>query len=601
MVYFGALIIIVTGLLLLPISTSDIIFTNFPVAFFTAVSALSTCGIPVVNTGEYWSTFGQVVILFSIQFGGLGVMTFASMVALGASRRLKVSQRMLTANELGTTKLSEVKGVLTVVLGTSIIAEVLTFVLLLPDLFRVNHGNMGRTLWQALFYAVSAYNNTGFTPDATDLHVNRWGVGLPILISAFIGTLGFPVVLNLVQCARRHLSPKRWTLHTKLTLVTTAVLVATSLAWFLLVEWGNTGLFPADGPGMKMRRAMSAAVSPPHPDDRRVRDHGLLCAGYGRCDDADVHHRLRVRGRRVRGLHGLLVGRLFGGCGKRRQSGQPVYSVRRDDCRTTWPVDHRLLHQQTDGSRTYSLSAGKHYRWLIGHSIGTQKSGIERTIIMAAKPSGNKSVLVIGLGRFGGSVAATLDQMGQDVLAVDKNPELVARWSAHLPTIQADMTDVLAIEQIDASQFDTAVVAIGDSIEASVIITGNLLDAGVSDLWAKSVSQEHARILQRIGARHIINAETDAGKRVGHLVAGNYLDYIEIDGPYTVVKIHTPLYAVGRSIEDVQVHDKYGVTVVGLKASGKEFQYGSKELVMHRNDELILMGKQDQIDHFIQG
>ena len=66
---------------------------------------------------------------------------------------------------------------LTVVLGTSIIAEVLTFVLLLPDLFRVNHGNMGRTLWQALFYAVSAYNNTGFTPDATGLHVNRWGVG----------------------------------------------------------------------------------------------------------------------------------------------------------------------------------------------------------------------------------------------------------------------------------------------------------------------------------------------------------------------------------------------------------------------------------------
>lgn len=262
MMYFGALIIIVTGLLLLPISTSDIIFTNFPIAFFTAVSALSTCGIPVVNTGEYWSMFGQVVVLFSIQFGGLGVMTFASMVALGASRRLKVSQRMLTANELGTTKLSEVKGVLTVVLGTSIIAEVLTFVLLLPDLFRVNHGNMGRTLWQALFYAVSAYNNTGFTPDATGLHVNRWGVGLPILISAFIGTLGFPVVLNLVQCARRRLSPKRWTLHTKLTLVTTAVLVATSLAWFLLVEWSNTGLFPADDPGMKMRRAMSAAVMP---------------------------------------------------------------------------------------------------------------------------------------------------------------------------------------------------------------------------------------------------------------------------------------------------------------------------------------------------
>lgn len=139
------------------------------------------------------------------------------------------------------------------------------------------------------------------------------------------------------------------------------------------------------------------------------------------------------------------------------------------------------------------------------------------------------------------------------------------------------------------------------SVEASVTITGNLLDAGISDLWAKSVSQKHARILQRIGAHHIINAETDAGKRVGHLAAGNYLDYIEIDGPYNVVKIHTPLYAVGRNIEDVQVHDKYGVTVVGIKAPGKEFQYGSKELIMHRNDELIIMGKQDQIDKFLRG
>ena len=107
----------------------DIIFTNFLIAFFTAVSALSTCGIPVVNTGEYWSMFGQVVVLFSIQFGGLGVMTFASMVALWRFPQTPRSpQRMLTANELGTTKLSEVKGVLTVVLGTSIIAEVLTFV-----------------------------------------------------------------------------------------------------------------------------------------------------------------------------------------------------------------------------------------------------------------------------------------------------------------------------------------------------------------------------------------------------------------------------------------------------------------------------------------
>ena len=157
----------------------------------------------------------------------------------------------------------------------------------------------------------------------------------------------------------------------------------------------------------------------------------------------------------------------------------------------------------------------------------------------------NRSILVVGLGRFGSSVATTLDSMGQDVLAVDKDPELVNRWSAQVPTVQADMTDVLAVEQLNASDSDTAVVAIGDSVEASVITAGNLLDAGISDIWAKSVSKEHARILQRIGARHIINAETDAGKRVGHPVSGNYLDYIEIEGSHTVVK-HPHAFARGR-------------------------------------------------------
>ena len=195
-----------------------------------------------------------------------------------------------------------------------------------------------------------------------------------------------------------------------------------------------------------------------------------------------------------------------------------------------------------------------------------------------------RSVLVVGLGRFGSSVATTLDMMGQDVLAVDKDGELVNRWSSQIPTVQADMTDV----------------AIGDSVEASVITAGNLLDAGISDIWAKSVSKEHARILQRIGARHIINAETDAGKRVGHLVSGNYLDYIELEGAYNVVKIHTPAHVVGYTIEDARVHERFGITVVGIKSPGKEFEYGSKELIMHRNDELIIMGKQNQIDRFLR-
>lgn len=214
---------------------------------------------------------------------------------------------------------------------------------------------------------------------------------------------------------------------------------------------------------------------------------------------------------------------------------------------------------------------------------------------------GRRSVLVVGLGRFGTAVATTLDRMGQDVLAVDRNAELVSRWSSILPTVQADLTDVMAVEQIGVADFNTAVVAIGDSVEASVLVTGNLLDAGIGEIWAKSVSIQHARILQRIGATHVINAETDAGKRIGHLISGNYLDYIEIDGPHTVVKIHTPAHLVGYSLAEAKVHERYGVTVVAIKAPNRDLEYGSKDLVMHRNDELILMGTQDQIERLIHG
>ena len=218
---------------------------------------------------------------------------------------------------------------------------------------------------------------------------------------------------------------------------------------------------------------------------------------------------------------------------------------------------------------------------------------------MAAR--NGRSVLVVGLGRFGSSVATMLDDLNIDVLAVDRNPETVARWSNTLPTLEADMTDPLAAEQVDAGSFDSAVVAIGDSVEASVLVTGNLLDAGISDVWAKSVSQQHARILQRIGANHVINAETDAGRRVGHLITTHYLDYIEIEGPYSVVKIRVPRQVRGKTIAEAQVHERYGVTVVGLKAPGKEFKHGSSEAVLEPTAELVVLGTQDQIDHFIQG
>lgn len=260
--YFGVLIVLVTPLLMTPLASHEKQPTSIPIAFFTAVSALSTCGIPVVNTTTHWTFFGQAVILLSVQIGGVGVMTFASLIALAANRHMRASQRLLTASELGTTKLGELRGVLRVVVATALAIESITFVALFPGLLHINHGRIGNTLWEALFYAVSSYNNAGFTPDGAGLHVNSWAVGLPIMLSAFCGTLGFPVLMNLMRAAHGRIPPRKWTLHTKITLLTTFSLLATSLVWFLLVEWRNPYLFRNADFESRLRGALSAAVMP---------------------------------------------------------------------------------------------------------------------------------------------------------------------------------------------------------------------------------------------------------------------------------------------------------------------------------------------------
>lgn len=261
-IYFLLLVALSTSLLLLPVSSHEEEPTSFSTAFFTAVSALSTCGISIVNATTHWTAFGQVVLLVSVQMGGLGVMTFASLIALAANHHMKATQRLLTANELGTTKLNEIRGVLTVVITTTFIIESVTFLALFPGLYGINRGNVRHTAREALFFAVMSYNNAGFTPDGAGLHVNNWAVGMPIMASAFCGTLGFPVLLNLMRCVRHRTPPRRWSLHTKITLVTTFSLVLLSLAWFLLVEWDNPFLFKGADVETRLRYGVVAAVMP---------------------------------------------------------------------------------------------------------------------------------------------------------------------------------------------------------------------------------------------------------------------------------------------------------------------------------------------------
>ena len=214
------------------------------------------------------------------------------------------------------------------------------------------------------------------------------------------------------------------------------------------------------------------------------------------------------------------------------------------------------------------------------------------------RPGKDAGVLVIGLGRFGSAIASTLDSLGQDVLAVEREPELIAQWSGRIPLVEADATNPEALEQLGARDFPVAVVGVGSYLEASVLITGNLVDLNTPQIWAKAISNEHARILQRIGAHHVVLPEADAGARVAHLVSGKMLDYIEVEDGFTIVKMRPPRETQGFTIAQTKIRERYGVTVVGVKSPGQDFVYAEPDTRISPDDLLVVSGHADLLERF---
>lgn len=216
-----------------------------------------------------------------------------------------------------------------------------------------------------------------------------------------------------------------------------------------------------------------------------------------------------------------------------------------------------------------------------------------------ARPRGNGGALVVGLGRFGAALALTLEDLGTNVLAMDTNPDLVQEFSGRLThVVQADGTQMDALAQVGAADFGVAVVGVGTSLEASVLITANLVDLGKPVIWAKAISTAHGKILERIGAHHVVYPEYDAGQRVAHLVSGKMLDYIEMEDGFTIVKMRPPRELHGFTIAQAQVRKRYGVTILGVKAPGVPFQYTADDTRIDGDDVLIVSGDSSLLERF---
>ena len=206
-------------------------------------------------------------------------------------------------------------------------------------------------------------------------------------------------------------------------------------------------------------------------------------------------------------------------------------------------------------------------------------------------------VLVIGLGRFGAAAAVELRRLGHKVVGLERDAVRAERFIGSLTqVIHGDCSDPGVIRDAKAGRFKIAIVAIGSSIEGSVLAAANLVDAGVPDIWGKAMSVEHARILDRIGVHHIVRPESDTGRRVAHLVGGRLQDYIEFDDGFAIVKMRPPQETIGFTLEQSQIRSKYGVTVVGVKSPGEGFTYAVPSTKVSAHDTLILSGPTDLLE-----
>lgn len=224
---------------------------------------------------------------------------------------------------------------------------------------------------------------------------------------------------------------------------------------------------------------------------------------------------------------------------------------------------------------------------------------------MASKhkePEKRGNVVVIGLGRFGGQVAQSLEQLGHNVLAIDEDPTVVQRWSEQLTyVVQADATDEISLRQVGVADIGQVVVGMGSNVEASVLTVLALTEVGVSDIWARASSGKHAKILSSVGAHHVIYPEAIMGERVARLITSRMIDFIEFEDDFAMAKTRVPEEFVGRTLAESSLRGTYGVTVVGIKRPGEPFEYGSRDTLLTRDAVLIVAGSSEQVTRFAAG
>lgn len=214
---------------------------------------------------------------------------------------------------------------------------------------------------------------------------------------------------------------------------------------------------------------------------------------------------------------------------------------------------------------------------------------------------------VIGLGRFGLSVAKTLTEQGCQVLAIDKDEELVQEASEFVTeAVQVDSTDEKSLKAVGIKNVDVAVVGIGTNLEASILTTLTLKDMGVQEIVARAVTQEHGKVLEKVGATKVVFLERDMGIRVANsLVSPSIIEHIYLSPEFSIMETLAPQHFIGQSIGGLDIRARHGLTIIGVRKKDQpdkkvcELNIAPKaDYVITQGDVLILLGSNENLNKF---
>ncbi|WP_291040618.1 potassium transporter TrkG [Herbiconiux sp.] len=263
---FASLILIFTVLFSLPISAASGKVTGLADALFTAVSVICVTGLATVDMATHWSVFGHVVIYIGVQIGALGVLTLASILGLVISRRLGLRARLIAASDTNplrmhhgpvaegqAVRLGEIGSLLATVAISALVIELVIAALLLPRML-IDGIPVGEAIWHSLYYSAMAFTNTGFAPNAEGLtpFANDYFFLTILMVGVFLGAIGFPVIYALARTLGAWRKRKkghgpdlrvRWSVHVKLTLVTSALLIVAGAVLYIVLEFDNPKTF----------------------------------------------------------------------------------------------------------------------------------------------------------------------------------------------------------------------------------------------------------------------------------------------------------------------------------------------------------------------